>query len=215
MMSTLSVEIWSDLICPWCWIGLHRFERAVGAFEHAEDLEVVHRAYRLAPGAIPLPLEQAIMRSHGISRSQITEMTRRIETVARTEGLPYELSNALIGDTMDGHRIVKLAGTLGRQSAMIERFFMANFSEGRPPFGRERLLELASDAGLDRADAGAVLDGDRFRAEVEIDQRSLEAAGGHGVPFFLIGGGRAVSGALSSDTFSQFLMHEWRELRSP
>jgi len=211
MIKPLQVEIWSDLICPWCGIGLRRFERVVGAFDQASNVKVVHRAFRLAPGSAPVSVEETLAKRH-MSPNQITDMLRRTESTALAEGLTYRLSGTMVGDTLDGHRLVKLAGTVGRQHELIKRFFEANFTEHRPPFGREPLLQLAAEAGIARDIAGEVLDGDRFLAEVEADQRFVEAAGGRGVPFFLVGGRRALSGAQPAEIFSKTLAQAWHDL---
>lgn len=205
----LTVEIWSDVICPWCWIGLSRLKNAIGTFEHAGQVAITHHSFRLMPGARPRPVEEVIAAKMGLPAHQASSVFRQVEQVASSEGLNYRLAGTLTGDTLDAHRLIKLAQTQGRGSDMLERLYRACLSEQVSVFERDSLLALALEVGLDRNEAAASLDGDRFRADVEADQRGLQALGGNGVPFFLIGGKVAVSGAQPKETFLHALRKGW------
>lgn len=207
----MKVEIWSDLICPWCSIGLARFDKALAAFPEKEAVEVVHRAFRLAPGAKTEPVAQVIPRKYGLDPLQAEEMFDRVEGVARDEGLEFHLARNLHGDTKDGHRLVQFAATAGKQRPVVERLYRAYFAEGISLFDRANLLDLAVEAGLDREQAREVLEGDAFGDAVEADQRTVQGYGVNGVPFFVIGGRYGISGAQETKVFAQALRQAWDE----
>jgi predicted DsbA family dithiol-disulfide isomerase len=205
----LIVEIWSDLVCPWCWLGLTRLEWAIAQFDHGGSVELIHHSFRLAPGAAPEPVEAMLGKKYGLPLGAAEENLRRIEATAAADGLTYDLAGTFIGDTLDAHRLVKLAATQGRGEAMVARFYRGYFSEHASLFDNESLLRLAGEAGLDRDAAAKVLANDDFRTAVEADQHRLAELDGQGVPFFLIGGRFVVSGAQSSDLFGRALQKAW------
>jgi len=207
----LIVEIWSDLICPWCAIGLRRFEKALAAFPGRESVRVVHHAFRLAPGAKVEPVSVVIPRKYGLPPSQASTMFRRVEEAARGEGMDFHLERTLHGDTKEGHRLVQYAGTVGLQHQVLDRLYRAYFEEGISLFDRERLLDLVAEAGLDRERAAAILDSDAFGETVEEDQLKLQEFGVNGVPFFVVGGRYGISGAQDPAVFSQALGQAWEE----
>lgn len=207
----LVVEIWSDLICPWCAIGMRRFEKALEAFPHRASVKVVHRAFRLAPGAKVEPVTEVIPRKYGLAPAQASGMFRRVEDAARGEGMDFHLERTLHGDTRDGHRLVRFAATAGRQQQVLDRLHRAYFEEGRSLFDRESLLDLVAEGGLDRAGAAAVLDSDDYGEVVEADQLELREFGVNGVPFFVVDGRYGISGAQEPEVFAQALRETWDE----
>lgn len=207
----LTVEIWSDLICPWCAIGLRRFEKALASFPGRESVKVVHHAFRLAPGAKIEPVSVVIPRKYGLAPSQASGMFRRVEDAARGEGMDFHLERTLHGDTKDGHRLVQYAGTVDLQHRVLRRLHRAYFEEGVSLFDRERLLDLVAEAGLDRERAAAVLDSDEFGEKVEEDQLELQEFGVNGVPFFVVDGRYGISGAQDPAVFAQALSQAWEE----
>ncbi|OYW17052.1 MAG: hypothetical protein B7Z52_07385 [Burkholderiales bacterium 12-64-5] len=207
----LTVEIWSDVICPWCWIGVTRLSKALRAFGRPDQVTVVHHAFRLMPGAPPRAVEEVVSAKMGIARERAAIVFAEVEAVAASEGLTYRLAGTFTGDTLDAHRLVKLAEAKGRGHEGLETFYRGYLSEQASVFERESLLDLAEKAGLDHEEAAAVLDGNAFLAEVDADQRSLQALGGNGVPFFLIGGKYAISGAQPQATFLKALQQAWEE----
>ncbi|WP_175688824.1 DsbA family oxidoreductase [Burkholderia anthina] len=208
---TLTVEIWSDLICPWCWIGKRRFDEALAAFAHAGQVEVVLRAYRLMPGHPVEPVEAMLAGKYRMSSAQVDQMLRQVTDAAASVGLDYDLPGTLAGDTLDAHRLVKLAETTGRAHALTERLYRAYFCEHGSLFDHAALLDFAVETGLERSEAEAVLDSDAYRAEVEADIARAEQIGGRGVPLFVFGGRYAVSGAQPADVFAQALDQAWRD----
>lgn len=208
---TLTVEIWSDLICPWCWIGKRRFDEALAAFAHADRVDVALRAYRLMPGQPVEPVEAMLAGKYRMSPAQVDQMLRQVTDAAASVGLRYDLPGTLVGDTLDGHRLVKLAEATGRAHALTERLYRAYFCEHGSLFDHTELTECAVEAGLERSAVEAVLRSDLYRAEVEADAARAAQIGGRGVPLFVFGGRYAVSGAQPADAFAQALDQAWRD----
>ncbi|MGU7782402.1 DsbA family oxidoreductase [Burkholderia sp. PU8-34] len=208
---TLTVEIWSDLICPWCWIGKRRFDEALAAFAHADRVDVVLRAYRLMPGQPVEPVEAMLGSKYRLAPAQVDQMLRQVTDAAASVGLHYDLPGTLVGDTLDGHRLVKFAETTGRAHALTERLYRAYFSEHGSLFDHGALADFAVDAGLERAAAEAVLRSDAYRDDVEADIERAAQIGGRGVPLFVFGSRYAVSGAQPADVFAQALEQAWQD----
>ncbi|MGE7964034.1 DsbA family oxidoreductase [Pseudomonas sp. NPDC089918] len=208
MTQALTVEIWSDLICPWCWIGKRRFERALAELPQRDYVEIVHRSFRLMPGASPRVAREVLLQRLS-SAQQVTAMLDHVEGEAAKEGLTYHLVDTLTGDTLDAHRLVKHATTQGLQEQAVERFYRANFSERASLFDRTSLLRLAAEIGLEPDTCAAVLNGNTYTAEVDEDLRVARALGDNGVPFFRIAGRQTLSGAQPSSAFLTALQQAW------
>lgn len=207
----LTVEIWSDLICPWCAIGLRRFEKALEEFADKESVKVVHHAFRLAPGAKVEPVAEVIPRKYGLPPAQAATMFRRVEDAARGEGMDFHLEGTLHGDTKDGHRLVQFAATVGLQHEVLNRLYRAYFEQGVSLFDRGTLLDLVVEAGLDRDCAAEVLESGDFGEVVEVDQLRLQEFGVNGVPFFVVGDHYGISGAQDPNVFAHALRQAWDE----
>ena len=210
----MKVEIWSDVVCPWCYIGKRRFERALEGFEHRDQVEVEWRSFELDPEAPRRSAVNTIDRlatKYGVSREQAEAMTVRVSRLAAEEGLAYRLDVAQQGNTLDAHRLLHLAAERGRQQALEERLFRAYFTEAEPIGQPEALVRLAAEAGLDASEAEAVLEGDTYSDRVREDQREAAALGIQGVPFFVIDRRFGVSGAQPSEVLTQALQRAWAE----
>jgi predicted DsbA family dithiol-disulfide isomerase len=209
----MRVDIWSDLVCPWCYIGKRRLEHALLDFAHRAEVEVVHRSFQLNPSA---PLNQTsnrremLMAKYGRTRPETEEMDARMQQTAARDGLEYHLSaDGLTGNTFDAHRLTHLALDRGIQDVAVERFFRGYFTEQRSLFDRQSLTELAIDAGLDRDDVGRVLEDGTYAEAVTHDLREAQALGATGVPFFVIDRRYGVSGAQAVEVFSGALSRAW------
>ncbi len=210
----MKIDIWSDLVCPWCYIGKRRFEKALGAFEHGGDVQVVHRSFQLNPAAPrgqTSPRRDSLMAKYGWSEAQVDEMNARMEHTAAAEGLHYDLANGVTGNTFDAHRVLHLARDRGRQDEVIERLYRAYFTEKQSIFDAGPLAELAGEAGLDPDEVRRMLAGDEYAAAVARDIEEARVFGASGVPFFVIDQRYAVSGAQSSDVFGQALARAWAD----
>jgi len=208
----VQVDIWSDIVCPWCYIGKRRFERALAAFPHKAEVEVRHRAFQLNPAADPVTTGSRMEMLKGkyrLTDDQIATMDERMEQLAAEEGLAYNLRDTVVGNTQDAHRLVQLARTQGREDAMLERLYGAYFTEGRSIFGETALVALAAEAGLDAGEARAMLRSEDFREAVAADARTASDLGATGVPFFVLASRYGVSGAQASEVFADALANAW------
>jgi len=206
------VDVWSDIICPWCYLGRARFEQALAGFEHRDQIEVVHHSFQLDPsypaGHTELSTEM-LSRKYGMAVAEAAAMEAKMEQTAAAEGLEYHMDGLHIGNTSDAHRVVHLAASVGLQDAMVERLFRAHFTERRSVFSRESLVTLAVEVGLDEAEVGAVLESDRYADAVAEDAAAASRLGANGVPFFVIDMRYGVSGAQPAELFTQALTEAW------
>ena len=214
----MRVDIWTDVVCPWCYVGKRRFEKALASFDHRGDVTVVHRSFQLNPAA-PVgqtsPRRDALMSKYGLSGQQVDTMNARMEQTAAGEGLHYDLAGGVTGNTFDAHRVLQLAHDRGRQDEVIERLYRAYFTEKRSLFDHESLAALAGEAGLDRDEVRRMLAGDDYRNAVERDLEEARALGATGVPFFVIDHRCGVSGAQPPDIFGQALARAWADAHEP
>lgn len=215
----MRVEIWSDIACPWCYVGKARFEKALAAFPHRDGVEVVHRSFELDPGrakgdtGLVLPM---LMQKYGMSEEQAREGERRLGENAAAEGLDYRTEGRDHGNTFDMHRLLHFAKEQGRQDELIGLLYRANFAEERSVFADDaRVVELAVEAGLEEAEVRGVLaDPERYADDVRADEREAAELGANGVPFFVLDRKYGVSGAQPAEVFTQALEQAWGE-RAP
>lgn len=211
----MRIDIWSDLVCPWCYIGKRRLEDALSGFEHRDQVEIVHRSFQLnpsAPAGTTSRRRDMLMAKYGWSLAEAEAMDARMEATAAGDGLEYHLSAVgLTGSTFDAHRLVHLARDRGRQDEAVERLFHAYFTEQRSLFDQQTLAALAVEAGLDADEVKAVLSGDRYADAVRTDLQEAQALGATGVPFFVIDHRYAVSGAQPAHIFIGALSRAWAE----
>ena len=214
----MKVEIWSDVVCPWCYIGKRRFEAALDGFEHRDEVEVAWRSFQLDPTAPPQSpgnLADRLAQKYGVSREQAEAMNARVVTQAAGEGLDYRLDIARPGNTLDAHRLLHLADQSGLRAATKERFLAAYFSEGRAIGDRDTLVDLAAEVGVDRDRATEVLAGDEFTDSVRQDEREAAELGISGVPFFAIDRRYGISGAQPPELLLQALNLAWEKSQEP
>jgi predicted DsbA family dithiol-disulfide isomerase len=191
------VEIWSDMICPWCYVGKRRFEHALALFAGRDEVDVIWRSFELDPNAPrePVPLADRIASKFNVSHADAVAMNERMTETASGAGLQFRLDKAISGNTFDAHRVIHLAASHGLQAEADERIKESYFAEGRPISDRESLVELAASVGLDAAETRAMLESDRFTDEVREDEQTAAAFGISGVPFFVFDRRLGVSGA--------------------
>ncbi|GAA3503579.1 DsbA family oxidoreductase [Streptomyces prasinosporus] len=212
----MRVEIWSDIACPWCYVGKARFEKALAAFPHRDEVEVVHRSFELDPGRAKDDIQSVVTMlagKYGMSEAQAEAGEENLGAQAAAEGLPYRTRGRDHGSTFDMHRLLHFARERGRQEQLLDLLYRANFAEERSVFDDdERLVELAGAAGLDPdAARGVLADPEAYAAEVRADEREAARLGATGVPFFVLDRTYGVSGAQPAEVFARALSRAWGE----
>jgi predicted DsbA family dithiol-disulfide isomerase len=208
----VKVEIFSDVVCPWCAIGKRRFDRALARFAHADDVDVVWRAFELDPSAPDTAagdLTKHLAEKYGISEEQARASQAGLTTMAEQEGLDFHFDRAQRANTFDAHRLLHYALEVGAQEALGERLFRAYFTEGAAIGDRGTLVRLAEEVGLDGASCAEILETGRYGAEVRADEADAHALGVSGVPFFVIDRQYGISGAQSAETILAVLEEAW------
>ena len=211
----MKIEIWSDIVCPWCYIGKRRFEAALSGFPHADAVQVVWRSFELDPDAPPslgMPLTELLAKKYGMSLAEAKAANERVTALAAGEGLSYRLDIAKAGNSFSAHRLVHLAGTREIADAMQERLMKAYFSEGLAISDTEVLIRLAVEAGLDAGEARTALESGAFADDVRGDEERAAQFGINGVPFFAIEERWGISGAQPLEAFTRALNESWKEL---
>jgi predicted DsbA family dithiol-disulfide isomerase len=210
----MDVEIWSDIACPWCYIGKRRFERALAQFPHAAEVNITWRSFELDPSAPhELTGERAerLAAKYDIPVERAREMEQHVTSLAAAEGLDYRLDIARSANMLDGHRLIHLAAEHDLQDAMKERLLRAYFTEGRLVSDQDTLVELAEEVGLDGDEARATLASDRFADAVRADERAAGELGITGVPTFVIDRRLGVSGAQPPEALLELLCAGWEQ----
>jgi predicted DsbA family dithiol-disulfide isomerase len=213
----MDVEIWSDIACPWCYVGKRRFEAALAAFPHRDQVTVTWRSFELDPEA---PAERTgdraehLAAKYGASAEQARAMEASLTEVAAGEGLDFHFEIARAGNTLDGHRLVHLAAEHGVQDAMKERLMRAYLSEGELISDPATLERLGREVGLPGEELRDVLAGERFAAEVRDDERTAASLGISAVPFFVVDRRFGAAGAQSPEILGSLLEQGW-EARTP
>jgi predicted DsbA family dithiol-disulfide isomerase len=201
----MRVDIWSDLVCPWCYIGKRRLEHALEKFEHADEVEITWRSFQLDPSAPEgqaIPIIEYLARRFG---AQSAQMTDRVVGIARTEGLEFDYGKALSVNTFHLHRLLHLAADLGAGDAAKERLLSAYFTEGADLSDPDTLAGLLKEVGVDPDRTRQVLDSDEYTDAVRADIAEARALGASGVPFFVIDRKYGISGAQPTEVFLQAL----------
>jgi predicted DsbA family dithiol-disulfide isomerase len=211
-MQPMKIEIWSDVVCPWCYIGKRRFESALAQFEHREQVEVVWRSFELDPRAPQRSegtLEEMLSRKYGVSLAEAARMNARVTALATQEGLEYHLDQAQRGNTFDAHRLIHLGVVHNLQGEVKERLLQAYFTEGRPISDPETLVAVGAEAGIRAAEVRTMLAGDAYAGAVRADEQRAAAFGIRGVPFFVLDERFGISGAQEAAVILNALEKAW------
>lgn len=197
----MQVDVWSDVVCPWCFLGTRRLSRAVE--ESGFDVEITHHAFELDParprGVVESQLDHLVAK-YGSTPEQVRARWAHLRQLGEAEGISYQFEGGLVGNSADAHRVVRLGLTHGIQGTVLDRLFTAHFSEGRTIFDHDSLAELAAEAGLEHAKVSRMLASDTYAAEVSEDGAIARSLGVSGVPFFVFANRYGVSGAQPVDT---------------
>ncbi|WP_224485571.1 DsbA family oxidoreductase [Robertkochia aurantiaca] len=215
----MKIEIWSDVACPWCYIGKRRFEKALAEFPEAEALEIEWKSFQLNPGVntdMSDNIVNYLAREKGMSLEQARQMTGQVSAVAAEEGLDFNFEALKIANTFKAHRFLHLAKSQGKQNIVKELLLKAMFEEGKNVDDDRTLLEIGREAGLDIGEVTGLLESANHTEEVNRDISEARKLGIQGVPFFVINRKYGISGAQTHDIFLQALQQsfaEWKEDR--
>lgn len=207
-MAPLTVEIWSDVVCPWCYVGKRRFEKALAAFEHRDEVAVVWRSFELDPNAPPerdISSAEHLAGKYGMSVEQAERSNAQMTAMAESEGLEYHLDRTRGGNSFDAHRLLQLAKDQGLQDEMKERLMRAYFTEGESISDGETLVRLALEVGVDPTP----LRNGGYADAVREDEQLAMRIGIQGVPFFVLNRRYGVSGAQPAELMLQALEKAW------
>ncbi|RDV44878.1 DsbA family oxidoreductase [Leifsonia sp. ku-ls] len=217
MSEPIKIDVWSDIACPWCYIGKRKFEAGSGLFAGSGDgraVEVEYHSFELSPDT-PVDFDGSevdFLAGHkGLPAGQVQQMLERVSGIAASVGLDYDFDNLKHTNTVKAHELLHFAKAHGKQLELAERLFRAYFVEGRHVGRIDDLADLAAEVGLDRAEAVAALESERYLSDVRADQSTAVEYGINGVPFFVIDGKYGVSGAQDAQTFAQVLEQVWSE----
>jgi predicted DsbA family dithiol-disulfide isomerase len=210
----MKVEIWSDVACPWCYIGKRRFERALGSFAHRDDVEVHWRSYQLDP-TLPdhhdgTELDYLVDRK-GMSRSQVSQMFEQVTAIAADEGLDYDFGSVVVANSFAAHELLHLAKAHGVGDGVKEALLSAHFERGEDIGDREVLVRIGTEAGLAPDEVRRDLETRTWRDAVVADITAANSLGIRGVPFFVLDDKYGVSGAQPTELFARALDQAWQE----
>ncbi|MCD0489173.1 DsbA family oxidoreductase [Pedobacter sp. MC2016-14] len=200
----MKVDIWSDVRCPFCYIGKRKFEAALAQFEHRDQVEVEWHSFELDPNAETLPdanPAQHLADKYGRSIEWAEEMQENVTHTASEVGLTFNLSKSIVANSFDAHRLIQLAKSEGLADEVEEQLFIAHFTNGENISDHQTLVKIGASAGLDKLTVETMLKGSDFAAEVRTDERTAQNIGIKGVPFFVFNEKLAVSGAQPPETF--------------
>ena len=207
----MRVDIWSDVICPWCYVGKARFEKALGSFAHRDEVEVVYHSFELDPDSPRGQRESnltMLSKKFGKSPAEALALDDQVGSLARAEGLGFD-SGRPVGNTFDVHRLLHLGLDRGVQHALLGAVNEAYFAQARDVFDRDVLTEVAAAAGLNAGEVGKVLDGEAYADEVRQDELQARQIGVRGVPFYVFDMALGASGAQPAELFASALNQAW------
>ena len=210
------IDVWADVVCPWCFIGKRRLERALSSFEHRDKVTIRHRAFQLQPDADEVvPTRELLAKKYQASPEQVTAMQANVCAVADGEGLCYALDETLSGNTFDAHRLLLWSATLGKQDELLETLFSNYFEKSLPVFSHADLVAAAVSVGIDADKADDLLVSDRYGDEVLADRNLAHQLGASGVPFFVFDMKYGISGAQPLEAFTRTLEAAWAQEVAP
>lgn len=216
-MKKLRVDVWSDIACPWCYVGKRRLEAALARFRWRDSVEVVWRAFELDPSSprerdTSVSNAERLAQKYGTSRQQAEAMLARMTDTAKGDGLDFHFERQRSGNTFDAHRLLHLAAERGVQDAVKERFLRGYMTDGEAIGNPDALVRMAAEAGLPEEETRKVLATDAYAAEVREDEAQAQELGISGVPFFVIGGRYGLSGAQPAEVILEALNRAWKDL---
>ncbi len=210
----MKVDIWSDVRCPFCYIGKRKFETALAQFEHQEQVEVEWHSFELDPNAETVPganPAEHLADKYGRPLEWAEEMQANVTQTAAEVGLTFNLDKSVVANSFDAHRLIQLAKTEGLGDEIEEQLFMAHFTDGKNIADHQTLIEIGISIGLEELTVKTMLNGTDFTDEVRYDEQTAQNIGVRGVPFFVLNQKLGVSGAQAPETFLSALQQAWKE----
>ena len=206
------IDVWADVVCPWCFIGKRRLEKALASFEHRDHVTIRHRAFQLQPEIKEtVRTKDYLADKYLASPEQVTSMQANVCAIADGEGLCYNLDETLSGNTFDAHRLLLWAATIGKQDELLETLFSNYFEKSKGVFTRTDLIAAAITVGIDADKADDLLTSNLFADEVISDRNLAAQLGATGVPFFVFDMKFGISGAQPLEAFTQTLQSAWEQ----
>jgi len=211
----MEVKIWSDVRCPFCYIGKRKFEMALEKFPHKAKVKVIWQSFELDPNLktnAGISAIEHLSEAKGISKSQAEGMQEHVANIAKEVGIDFNSKNTVVANSFNAHRLIQLAKTKGLGNEIEEALFKAYFAEGRNIDDKEILLKTGVSIGLDESEVKEIFSSDVYTKEVRKDEMQAQSIGINGVPFFVLNNKYAVSGAQSPETFLEVLEQTWEEM---
>jgi len=206
------IDVWADVVCPWCFIGKRRLEKALETFPHRDHVTIRHRAFQLQPDIKEtVPTRDYLAQKYQASLEQVAQMQANVCAVADGEGLCYQLDETLSGNTFDAHRLLLWAATIEKQDELLEALFSNYFEKSLPVFSHADLVSAAVGVGIDADKADDLLTSDLYTDEVIADRNLAHQLGATGVPFFVFDMKYGISGAQPLEAFQQTLASAWED----
>lgn len=206
------IDVWSDVVCPWCFIGKRRLEKALSGFAHKDEIVIRHRAFQLQPDAKEVvPTGKHLAEKYKVSPDQVKEMQANVCAVADGEGLCYNLDDTLSGNTFDAHRVLLYAATINKQDELLEAMYSSYFEKSLPLFSHQDICAVAESVGIPAVDVVNVLESEQFSNEVLADRDMASQLGATGVPFFVVDMKYGISGAQPVEAFVETINAAWNE----
>lgn len=206
------IDVWSDVVCPWCFIGKRRLEKALAAFDHKDEIVIRHRAFQLQPDAKEVvPTGKHLADKYRVSEDQVKEMQANVCAVADGEGLCYNLDDTLSGNTFNAHRVLLYAATINKQDELLEAMYSSYFEKSLPLFSHQDICSVAESVGISEVDVMNVLESDQYTNEVLADRDLASQLGATGVPFFVVDMKYGISGAQPLEAFVETINAAWNE----
>ncbi|MBT0768192.1 DsbA family oxidoreductase [Kineosporia sp. J2-2] len=208
----ITIDVWSDVVCPFCYLGDAHLQQAIDAFPHASSVVVRYHSFQLHPGAgKAMPADEYLVQGKGLSADQVHASHEHLAAQGARVGLDYRFPESLIANTRDAHRLIHFAKAAGREHEMVMRLFRAEFTEGLDVSDHAVLADLAEELGFSRDEVTRALNSDAFQADFEADVAAAQQMGINGVPFFVFDSKRAISGAQPVEMFRRALDLSWQD----
>ena len=206
------IDVWSDVVCPWCFIGRRRLQKAIDSLGPEAHVTIRHRAFQLNPVAEgTIPTRELLADKYRLGADEVEKMQAQVCTIADGEGLCYNLEDTLSGNTGNAHRLLLWADKIGKQDELLEALYSAYFEKQQEVFSDEALMDIAATVGIDRASSAELLASDQFKDQIQADQNQAHQFGANGVPFVVVDMKYGISGAQPQEVFNETLAKAFLE----